>query len=74
MHTALGGRPRPDSDVAAIAREGVRFAGIVFPVITIVTSMWPEDDRTARGSAWQGVEELGDCADRPPFESGLVGE
>ena len=32
-------------DVTAVARYAVRFAGVVFPGETIVTSMWREDDR-----------------------------
>jgi acyl dehydratase len=34
-----------DGDVSAVSRYKVRFAGIVFPGETVVTSMWREDDR-----------------------------
>ncbi|HEV8628637.1 MAG TPA: MaoC/PaaZ C-terminal domain-containing protein [Acidimicrobiia bacterium] len=39
VDTLLGG------DVTAVARYGVRFAGVVFPGETVVTSMWREPDR-----------------------------
>ena len=34
-----------DGDVTAVARYQVRFAGVVFPGETVVTSMWREGDR-----------------------------
>src|SRR5437879_60295 len=34
-----------DGDVAAVSRYKVRFAGVVFPGETVVTSMWREGDR-----------------------------
>ena len=34
-----------DGDVTRVARYRARFAGVVFPGETIVTSMWKEDDR-----------------------------
>jgi acyl dehydratase len=34
-----------DGDTAAVARYQVRFAGVVFPGETIVTSMWHENDQ-----------------------------
>ena len=34
-----------DGDVTRVVRYGVRFAGVVFPGETVVTSMWKEDDR-----------------------------
>jgi acyl dehydratase len=34
-----------DGDVAAVARYQVRFAGVVFPGETVVTSMWRDGDR-----------------------------
>jgi acyl dehydratase len=39
VDTLLGG------DVGAVARYQTRFAGVVFPGETVVTSMWREDDR-----------------------------
>ena len=34
-----------DGDCASVARYQVRFAGVVFPGETIITSMWKEDDK-----------------------------
>ena len=34
-----------DGDSARVARHQVRFAGVVFPGETIVTSMWREGDK-----------------------------